>query len=360
MKPILLSTLLILTLTISCSDQNTTEMVPFEVDKLPILKETFHTERDEYDNVDSPAIWHGPNGENWLLATAKEGHSIIIYDAENGSLIKRYGQQGTSPEEYDRPNGIAIIDDLMLVVERDNARVQVTRLPDMEFIGIMTNEDLRYPYGLVVDKTDDGRYDLYITDNFNPALEGYPPEEELDERIHHYRFSIDAEDNLNYETVRLFGDIYGEGILHKVESLYMDRLYDRLLIADEAYSQRSVKIYDLDGNYTGEKIPNTFFTSEPEGIALYECNDGSGYWIITDQHRTAENKFQVFDRETLDYIGGFRGEITRNTDGIWLTQKAFGDFEMGAFYPVHDDGSITAISWADIAGTLGLERDCTY
>lgn len=359
MKTILLTILALLTVTISSTAQNITELVPFDVDKLPILKEAFHTERDEFDNVDSPAVWHGPNGENWLLATAKEGHSIIIYNAEDGSLIKRYGQEGTSPEEYNRPNGIAVIDDLMLVVERDNARVQVTRLPDMKFIGMMTNEDLRLPYGLVVDRTEDGRYDLYITDNFNPALEGYPPEEELDERIHHYRFSVDNEDNLDYETVRLFGDTYGDGILHKVESLYMDRLYDRLLIADEAFSQRSVKIYSLDGFYKGEKIPNTFFTSEPEGIALYACNDGSGYWIITDQHKTDENKFQVFDRESLDYMGGFRGEITRNTDGIWLTQKAFGNFSKGAFYPVHDDGSITAISWADISDALSLNKNCT-
>jgi 3-phytase len=40
-------------------------------DQAVVLKEAFHTERDESNNVDSPAIWHGPGGENWLLATAK-------------------------------------------------------------------------------------------------------------------------------------------------------------------------------------------------------------------------------------------------------------------------------------------------
>jgi 3-phytase len=66
----------------------------------------------------------------------------------------------------------------------------------------------------------------------------------------------------------------------------------------------------------------------------------------------------VFDRKTLEYIGGFGGEITLNTDGIAITQKAFGDFTYGAFYPVHNDGSLTAIAWEDIAGTLGLKYDC--
>lgn len=360
MKIFLTTFLISLTLIVNSSAQNTYGDTPYDVNNLPVLKEAFHTERDEYDNVDSPAVWHGENGENWLLATAKEGHSIIIYNAEDGSFIKRFGQQGVFPGEFNRPNGIAVIDDLMLVVERDNARVQVVQLPDMKFVGMMADEDLRYPYGLTVDKTDEGSYDIYITDNFNPALEGYPLEEQLDERIHHYRFSVDGNGILEYETVRLFGDIAGDGILHKVESLFMDRLYDRLLIADEAYSQRSIKMYNLDGEYTGEDIPNTFFTSEPEGIALYSCSDGSGYWIITDQHKTEENKFQIFDRESLEYIGGFRAEITRNTDGIWLTQKSFGDFPKGAFYPVHDDGSITAISWEVISEAVGLQRDCTY
>lgn len=349
----------ILLLIVSSCAQLPEETIPYESEPLPVLNELFHTERDENDNVDSPAIWHGQQGENWLLATAKEGHSILVYDATDGSYIKRYGQQGTAPGEFDRPNGIAVIDHLMLVVERDNARIQVIQLPEMEFIGFMSHEDLRYPYGLSVHRTTDGDFDLYISDNYNPALEGYPLEEQLDERIHHYRFSLNEQGEIAYEAIRLFGDITGNGILHKVESLYADPVYNRLLIADEAYSQRSVKIYSLEGEYTGVDIPNLFFTSEPEGIALYSCDDGSGYWIITDQHKTDENKFQIFDRETLQYIGGFRGDITRNTDGIWLTQKAFGEFEAGAFYAVHDDGSVTAFSWTDISDAVGLELNCT-
>lgn len=328
-------------------------------EKVPVLTETFQTDRDQGENVDSPAVWHGPNGEHWLLATAKEGHSILVYDATNGNYLKRIGSKGTGEGEFQRPNGIAVIDDLMLVVERDNARVQLMTLPELRYAGIIAHEDLRYPYGLTVDKNNDGSYELYVTDNYNPALEGYPPEDELDERIHHYRFWLDHDQRVQYETVRLFGDIYGSGILHKVESIFMDRLYNRLLIADEAYSQRTIKIYDLDGEFTGEMISNKHFISEPEGIALYRCSNGEGYWIITDQHESPENIFQVFDRETLEYLGGFSGEITRNTDGVWLTQHSFDSFGNGAFYPVHDDGSITAIDWSEIAKALNLDRDCT-
>jgi len=34
-------------------------------------------------------------------------------------------------------------------------------------------------------------------------------------------------------------------------------------------------------------------------------------------------------------------------------------FAKGALFPVHDDGSITAINWADIANGLDLTLDCT-
>ena len=326
-------------------------------DQATVLNEVFHTDRDEGDNVDSPAVWHGPDGQNWLLATAKEGDTIIAYDASNGSLIQRFGEGGEGAGQFERPNGIAVIDNLVLVVERDNRRIQLFTLPDFESIGFLNHEELRLPYGLTVYKTENDSYQLYVTDNFNPYLEGYPAVEELDERVHHFSFRF-SDGILSGEHQRVFGDITGEGILHKVESICADPFHNRLLIADEAFSQRSVKIYDLDGNFTGEMIPNDYFSSEPEGIALYSCDDGSGYWIMTDQHESDENKFQLFDRESLTHIGTFKGEITRNTDGIWLTQHSFGDFEQGAFYPVHDDGSVTAISWAEISQAFNLDLDC--
>lgn len=394
-------------LAFAACEQSQSDVFPIVAEELPVLKEAYQTSRDLNLNVDSPAVWHGPAGAvgtagaagatvaadtaHILFATAKEGDSILLFDAATGEFLQELGQRGDGPLEFRRPNGIWVIDDLLLVVERDNARVQVIQLPDLTFVGFILHEDLRYPYGVSVHRAGQAgsthetatggdseyqeyQYELYITDNYNPALEGYPAEEQLDERVHHVRFSVDggsnsvestrAESNpteplLRYETVSLFGDITGDGLLMKVESILADPEYGRLYIADEAYARRDIKIYTLDGTFTSEWIPNRYFSSEPEGIALYACEDGSGYLIGTDQHKTDENKYVVLDRESLEYLGAFRGEITRNTDGIWLTQQAFGPFPAGAFYAVHDDGSVTAFDWRDIAAALGLERDCT-
>jgi len=323
------------------------------------LDEVFHTDRDEGDNVDSPAVWHGPDGQHWLLATAKEGDAILVYDATSGAFVERRGETGSGAGQFQRPNGIWVIDDLLLVVERDNRRIQVLTLPDFEFVGTMTHDDLRLPYGLSVTATSAGDYDydVYVTDNFNPSLEGYPSEEELDERIHHFRFSRNGE-SIDSHHVATFGDISGKGVLTKVESLHYDPYHDRLLIADEAYAQRSIKIYNGAGQFTGEVIPDVFFSSEPEGIALYACDDGDGYWIIVDQHPSPENRFQIFDRRLLRHLGTVKGQITRNTDGIWLTQRPFGPFPDGALYPVHDDGSVTALDWGEIVSGLSLKQNC--
>ncbi|MGM0648442.1 MAG: phytase precursor [Bacteroidota bacterium] len=320
------------------------------------IKEAFTTLRDESDNVDSPALWHGDEGQNWLLATAKEGNVIIVYDAATGEKINVFGQNGSSLGELSRPNGIAVIDDYAVVVERDNHRIQVFSLPDFKPLGVFGESSLRLPYGLTIDHFED-KYHLYVTDNYETPKEETPPADSLGQRVHHFVFTVEN-NQVNAKHISAFGDTSGKGVLYKVESLLLDRTLNRLLIADEHEEHRNVKIYNVEGNFTGQIIPHNYFFYEPEGIVLWECEvDSSGYYLMVDQGKI-NNTFQVFDRKTLEYIGGFGGEITRNTDGIAITQKAFGDFSCGAFYPVHNDGSITAISWEDIAKTLGLKNDC--
>ena len=324
--------------------------------EIAVIKESFTTLRDESDNVDSPAIWHGKDGQNWLLATAKEGNVIIVYDAATGEKITQFGQSGSGLGDLIRPNGIAVIDDLAVIVERDNQRIQVVSLPDFESLGVFGESFLRKPYGLTIDYFEN-EYHLYVTDNYETPDEEIPPADSLGQRVHQFAFTVEN-GQVAAEHIKAFGATSGEGVLYKVESILLDRVYNRLLIAEEHEEHCNVKIYDLDGNFTGQIIPHKYFFYEPEGIVVWKCEkDSSGYYVMVDQGKI-QNTFQVFDRKTLDYIGGFGGDITRNTDGIALTQKAFENFTYGAFYPVHNDGSLTAISWEDIAKTLHLKNDC--
>jgi 3-phytase len=325
------------------------------------IKEAFATVRDEKNNVDSPALWHSQDGKNWMLATAKETDMVIVYDAATGDTISRFGTSGAGLGELSRPNGIAIIDSLAIVVERDNHRVQVFSLPQGKSLGYFAQDYLKKPYGIAVEKVN-GMYRMYITDNYENSDEEIPAADSLGQRVHVFEVHVagdkDSTGQVQATHIKAFGDTQGAGVLYKVESILVDRAHNRLLIADEYEKQRNVKVYTLDGTFTGTVIPNDYFLYEPEGIVLWECpKDSSGYYIVVDQGKIV-NTFQVFERKSMQYLGGFAGEITMNTDGVALTQKSFGNFAYGAFYPVHDDGSVTAIGWEEIANTLHLRKQC--
>lgn len=325
-------------------------------DALPVVRTVYQTPRDTLDNIDSPTVWHGPDGQNWLIVTAKEGNVLVVSDAATGGLVRRVGAGGSGPGEFQRPNGVAVADDLLWVVERDNARVQLFRLPAFEPLATYGEGELRMPYGIAVVRDGDGVYTTYITDNYEEAEDVIPADSLLGERVRAYRVSVN-EVSVSSALTNTFGETSGEGVLRVVESLAADPTTGLLLIAEELEGASLIKAYDLDGRFTGRTIDSVHFPHQAEGVVLYGCADGDGYWIATDQG-TEVNTFHVFGRASLAHLGSFRGEGVLNTDGIALSQAGFGTFSAGAFFAVHDDGNVAALRWSDIAAALGLRSDC--
>jgi 3-phytase len=321
------------------------------------LEEAWQTERDTLDNIDSPAVWHGPDGQHWLLSTAKTTDVLVVNDAATGKELRRVGGPGTALGRMERPNGISVIDDLAMVVERDNHRVQVFRLPAFTPVGKFGESLLKMPYGIAVyPGAEPGGYVVYVTDNYEMADESVPPDSLLGRRVRRFQVTLDAK-SLTAESMAAFGDTSGPGVLKVVESIAADPPNNRLLIAEELETASHIKVYTLDGKFTGRTIDSGLFPNQAEGIILYACGDTAGYWVTTDQGMTA-NTFHVFDRQSLAHLGSFQGAATLNTDGIALTQRGFADFPSGAFYAVHNDGNVAAFSWAAIADALSLRKDC--
>ncbi|HKY60057.1 MAG TPA: phytase [Gemmatimonadota bacterium] len=331
------------------------EVAPINIE-VARVEEVFQTERDTLDDVDSPTVWHGDEGQHWVLTTAKATDVVIVNDAATGAEIRRIGGTGNGPGQLERPNGVAAIDDLLIVVERDNARLQAFSLPGLESLGTFGEEQLRRPYGIAAYRNDRGRIELYVTDNYELVEDEIPPDSALGERVEQFRVWLE-DGELRHEHVRTFGDTTGRGVLRKVETIGVDARHNRVVIAEELEPDSHWKIYGLDGRFSGQVFGRGYFPHEAEGLALYACADGGGYWIATDQDEET-NTFHVFDRETLGHLGAFTGAATRNTDGVALTQTGFGPFPAGAFYAVHNDGNIAAFSWAEIAGEMGLRSDC--
>jgi 3-phytase len=324
---------------------------------LPVVEEAFVTALTPDDNIDSPAAWAAPDGATWVIATAKATDRLVIYDGATGETLRTFGALGTGEGQFDRPNGVAVVDDLLFVVERDNHRVQVLRLPDFGHVATFGADDLVKPYGLWVRKVDDG-YTLYVTDSYDDGEDAngddiLPSLDRLDRRVHRYAMRADG-NGFAVDTIGTFGDASPEGALRVVESIWGDAENDRLLIAeeDETYANE-LKVYDLEGRFAGKTIGRDVFGAQAEGIMLKTCAGGTGWWITTEQGK-GQTVFHLFDRQSLAHAGAVTGRTVANTDGIWLHDVASTRFPEGVLYAVHDDQGMVAFDWAQIAKAADL------
>jgi 3-phytase len=312
------------------------------------LPERYCVDAYAADNIDSVTIW--PR-RSWVIATAKEGNRLLVFNLADGSLVREVtgGQQ-----RFRRPNGIAIIDDRLLVVERDNRQVRVLTLPEFETVSTFGDDVLRRPYGLAVFTLEaTGAWELYVTDSYETPEETVPPPAELDERVRHFR--VDPQ-SLQATLVRSFGETDGPGVLQTVESIAADVAGRRLLIADETTNE--LKVYGLDGRFLDEIIGSGQLVHQAEGIALATCND-RGYWVATDQG-DARTRFVIFDRGTGEVVGNLFGYTVANTDGIALSTASLDGFPSGALVAVHDDQGFCVFDWLEVAESTSLDwKACT-
>ena len=316
------------------------------------MKETWLSEWNEEDNIDSPAFWQNEDGsEKLVIATSKSRHNLYVYDASNGKLLKTVGKLGKKAGQFSRPNGIWVLNNLVFVVERDNHRVQVLTLPEFKTVAMLGEKDLKLPYGISIHK-DNGKYIMYITDDYQNEKDERPADSLLNERVLMYELTVN-DNEVSSGLIKKFGETQGGGVLRVVESIYADPENNNLLISEED-SITYIKLYSLSGKYQGRDIGKGLFKYQAEGIALYDKGNGEGYWITTDQDDN-DNTFHFFDRKSFKYLGSMKPETTANTDGIWLTQQAFEGFPEGCFFAVHDDGGVGAFDWREIKKALELE-----
>jgi 3-phytase len=326
------------------------------------VREAFVSALDHVANIDSLAVWLNPDGMAWLIATAKDTAQLVVFDAETGVELQRIGRAGKALGEFARPNGIAIFGDTLFVAERDNGRVQVLGLPDFESLGSFGEGDLVTPYGLWVRETAPLELEVYVTDSYQSANGAPPPLELLNRRVKTFRVLLDdfaEEANLDARLTGTFGATDPAGAVRWIESIAGDETNNRLLIPEEyiADAPGALRLYDLDGEFLGRNIGEGLFGGQPEGLALYACADGSGYWIAADQQEHG-NRFHVFERDRLDYLGTFGGAEVRFTDGVALNATPSERFPAGAFYAVHADSGVAAFDWRDIASALNLRERC--
>ncbi|MEO6519980.1 MAG: phytase [Pseudoxanthomonas sp.] len=322
-----------------------------------VVPEAWISTESAEDELDSLAVWPTRDGQTWLIATAKSSHRLVVYDAETGQRMRTVGGPGKGLSQFDRPNGIAVHGDLLFVAERDNHRIQVFRLPDFTPLGMVGQDVLRVPYGLWIRETAPNELELLITDSFMADFKTreLPPMGELDQRVKRFAVRLDPTGALQSSYLGAFGDTTEAGALRMVESIAGDSVNDRLLIAEEDRRVGStLREYTLDGMYRSHSLP--LFDADAEGIALWACEAGLGYWIAVDQLRPTI--FRVFDRTSLQPLKTFSGKVVANTDGQVLYAAGTPRFPAGALFALHDDKAVAAFDLRDIVRALGLSDRC--
>lgn len=322
-----------------------------------VIDESWISVPSPEDELDSLAVWAPPRGDLWVIATAKSTHRLVVLDGETGARLRTVGARGSALGQFERPNGIAVEGDLVFVVERDNHRVQVLRLPDFQPLAIIGADVLQLPYGVWLRPLAPGRLEMLVTDSFMADFRAgvVPPLPQLDQRVKRFLIDVDGDGAVHARLAGQFGDTTEQGALRMVESIAGDAANDRLLIAEEDRRVGStLRDYTLQGRYRGFSLP--VFDADAEGVALWQCQQQAGYWIAVDQ--VAPTLFRVFDRQTLAPAGVFSGRVTANTDGEVLHAAPSRRFPAGVVFALHDDRSVSAFDLGKVSAALHLGHGC--
>ncbi len=288
-----------------------------------------------------------------LFVTGKESDTVEILDPQSGKLLRTLGGPGKDLGQFRRPNGIAVIEDYLLVVERDNQRVQVLHLPDCRPIGSFGHDDLIKPYGLSLAPGEDGAWMIYITDDYSAPTGrgGKIDPQKLDGRIKVYSVKLQAE-ALQAQLKSKIGPADAAAALYKVESIQVDPDRNHLFVCEE--TEDCVKVYSLDGKYQGRLTSHWPAGHDTEGLAL--VNDpkapAGGYLIVTEQGPKLTS-FHIYSADGAQYFGAFTGDpLLANTDGICFSPGDLGPMRAGALFAVHDDKQVYGYSWQKILDVL--------
>lgn len=310
------------------------------------------------DTPDSIAVTVDADGRRIAWVTAKSGHRLVGHDVDTGAVVRTLGGEGTAPGQFLRPNGVAAAGGLLWTVETNGARAQIIDPADGQALAVFGAGEVALPYGIAVETLAEGHYLAYITDSDQANGEAAPPAAALARRVHVYEVRIADGATPDIRPRTTFGATDGPGALHMVESIAVDAAHDQVLVAEEdARAGQVLKVYRRDGRWTGTNIGTDRYAYQPEGVALYACPDGSGWWVASDQHEVGQ-RYLVFARGSLDYVGAFRGRHVRMTDGVAIVSVPTPRFPHGAVLVQHDDRAIAAIDWTDIAKALGLPQGC--
>jgi 3-phytase len=249
-------------------------------------------------SMDKLQWWYNKySKEYWLFILSKDCSKIFILNALSGKYIKSLGTCGDKVGEFDGPVDMTIYDDYLIILEKDNHRVQIFSLPELVYVGFIGEIELSNPNCIesIKLKKDNKEFCcLYIGDN----LDNKPSRRKC-----YFRFIFEINKMGIYDTEVLKIEPDNKGELGYIESIRYDSVHDNLLIVDKL--SKDIKVFNFENNYK-KTILKDQFKGEPGDIDLMKDNN-KGMIFIGDFSRL-DNFFHIYSRD-LNYMMTLSSDI---------------------------------------------------
>jgi 3-phytase len=299
-------------------------------------------------DADDPAVWiHPTNRSKSLLFVSDKRTGVYVYNF-NGQLLQNVpiGSGINKLNNIDVRKGLTCGDhqiDILAGNMRDAGKLAVLRInPNY---GGGTN-----PLTVLASEASSGNaitLDSYLFTLYKRISDGTMyafDKNSASGSITQWRISCSQLEQISVSSVRTISDVSMSISEGAVADDVLGYVY---------FVQENSGIHKYNADPSSSNLNRlSFFGSDGgtatdrEGLALYACNDNSGYLLLSSQ---GNSQFKVYDRRTNALAKSFTTKEASGTDGIEVSPFAVTGFPDG-FLAIHDGGAYYNLyDWNDIS-----------
>lgn len=257
-----------------------------------VLKATLISDPVLHD-TDDPAIWVNAQYPEQSLIIGTDKHSdgaLYVFDLQGKEVPGRTVHGLQRPNNVDVAYGLSLrkqATDIVVVTEREQQRLRVFRLPDMQPVDagglpVFVGETQCLPMGIALyTRPTDHAIFAIVSRKEGPAAK--------------YLWQYQLEDNgsgqVKMTLVRKFGNFSGR---KEIESIAVDNELGYVYYSDEGLGVRQYYADPSHGNEEISLFATTGFSEDHEGISIYKTSQKKGYILVSDQ---GASQFHIFRRE---------------------------------------------------------------
>ncbi|KAL7301247.1 hypothetical protein TKK_0006207 [Trichogramma kaykai] len=216
----------------------------------------------------------------WGIACDQDGHLVVADRSNNriqiyrqdGSLVRRFGTQGTGPGQFDRPAGVAVDGRRRIIVaDKDNHRIQILTMEGLYLLSFgekgSNMGQFNYPWDVAVNSD----CQIVVSDTRNHRVQLFSPEGIF---LRKYGFESSPNYWKHFDSPR--------GVAFNPEGcvLVTDFNNHRILVIDHEFS--TARVLPCESNGSTKQF------QRPQGIIV----DDEGNIIVADSRN---HRVQIFD-----------------------------------------------------------------